>query len=112
MTVSSSSAPTGTATINGGVSFTWLLADEPRTITTKAGEKRTVLEFRDPRKLASSLVIWLDGEADSLPTVSPGLPVNLHVESVRGGRSRGELVATVSREVVSAALSLAGERRS
>jgi hypothetical protein len=98
------------AGLTGGVSFTWLLADEPHTITTKAGDKRTVLELRDPRRLSSSLVVWLDGEADGLPQVAPGAAVSLHVEAVRGGRARGELVASVSRAVVSAALARAGER--
>jgi hypothetical protein len=98
------------AGLTGGVSLTWLLADEPRTITTKTGEKRTVLELRDPRRLGNSLVVWLDGEADDLPQVAPGAAVTLHVQSVRGGRARGELVASVSRAVVSAALAQAGER--
>ena len=47
--------------------LTWLLGDDPRTITTKADEKRTVVELRDPARLSQSLVIWLDGAAETLP---------------------------------------------
>jgi hypothetical protein len=90
--------------LSGGLSVTWILGDDPRTITTKEGEKRTVLELRDPRRLSNSLVIWLDGEAESLPTVAPGTPVAVHVQSVRSGRARGELVGSTSREAVEKAL--------
>jgi hypothetical protein len=110
MTTVSSAENIVPAGLTGGLAMTWLLGDEPRTITTKAGEKRTVVELRDPRRLSNSLVIWLDGEAEDLPKLAPGAAVSLHVQSVRGGRARGELVASVSRAVVSAALAEAGER--
>ncbi len=90
--------------LTGGLSLTWILGDDPRTITTKEGEKRTVLELRDPRRLSNSLVIWLDGEAESLPAVAPGTPIALHVQSVRSGRARGELVAATTRGAVEKAL--------
>jgi hypothetical protein len=97
------------AALIGGLALTWLLGDDPRTITTKTGEKRTVIELRDPARLSQSLVIWLDGEAESLPRLATGTSVSLHVESVRSGRGRGELVATVSRQAVAAAFARAGE---
>ncbi|WDT93807.1 hypothetical protein JDY09_00655 [Thermoleophilum album] len=89
--------------------MTWLLGDRPRTITTKAGEKRTIVELRDPARLSQSLVIWLDGGADDLPDLRIGTPIAFHVEAVRSGRARGELVATVSREAVVAAFARARE---
>lgn len=92
-----------TATTAGGVHIAWLLADEPRTVTTKNGE-RTVMELRDPRRLSQSLVLWLDGPAGALAEVPPGQLVQLQLESVRGGRSRGELVGNVRRESVEAAI--------
>lgn len=96
ITTSPASAPQPTS-LDGGLALTWLLGDDPRTITTKTGEKRTVIELRDPARLSQSLVIWLDGEAESLPQLRTGVPVCLHVVSVRSGRGRGELVANVSR---------------
>lgn len=96
----------GAATV-GGLHLAWLLADDPRTITTKDGSQRTVVELRDPRRLSQSLVIWLDGEVGHLANLQPGALVQLHVESVRSGRSRGELVANVSREAVEAAFARA-----
>jgi hypothetical protein len=87
----------------GGLHLAWLLADDPRTITTKDGAKRTVVELRDPRRLSQSLVLWLGGEVGSLAGVQPGALIQLHVEKVRAGRSRGELVGEVRREVVEAA---------
>jgi hypothetical protein len=94
--------------LTGGLTVTWILGDDPRTITTKEGEKRTVLELRDPRRLSNSLVIWLDGEAESLPTIAPGTLVTVHVQSVRSGRARGELVGSTTREAVEKALDHAG----
>lgn len=93
----------------GGLTLTWLLGDDPRTITTKGVDKRTVIELRDAARLSQSLVIWLDGEADGLPELRTGTPVALHVESVRSGRGRGELVANVSREAIVAAFARARE---
>jgi hypothetical protein len=87
----------------GGLHLAWLLADDPRTITTKEGAKRTVVELRDPRRLSQSLVLWLDGEVGNLAGLQPGTLVQLHVESVRSGRSRGELVGNVQRAAVEAA---------
>jgi hypothetical protein len=89
--------------------LTWLLGDVPRTVTTRAGEKRTIVELRDPARLSQSLVIWLDGDVAGLPDLRIGTPISLHVEAVRSGRARGELVATVSREAVVAAFSRARE---
>jgi hypothetical protein len=37
--------------------------------------------------------------------VAPGSIISLHLESVRSGRGRGELTATVSRDVVESAFS-------
>lgn len=91
----------------GGARFAWLLGEEPRSMTTKKGERRTVLTLHDPKRLTQTLAIWLDGEADDLPVVKPRSPVVIHVESVRSGQARGELVASVSREAVVAALTRA-----
>lgn len=97
----------------GGLTLTWYLADQPRTVQTKAGKEMTVLELRDPRRLANSLILWLDGPATGvLEQVPPNTLVSLHVESVRSGRARGELIGQVaSREVVEAAFLLAAEAR-
>lgn len=100
------------APLVGGIFLTWLLGDEPRTITTKTGDKRTVVEFRDPQRLSQSLVLWLDGEADSLPTLAPGAPVKLHVQSVRSGRARGELVGDMSHAALSASFARAAGEQS
>lgn len=97
------------AALVGGLTLTWLLGDDPRTITTKAGDKRTVVELRDPARLSQSLVIWLDGEAESLPKLSTGTPISLHVDSVRSGRARGELVASVARQALESAFARARE---
>lgn len=96
----------------GGLSLTWYLADEPRAITTKDGKDMTVLELRDPRRLANSLVIWLDGlMSPPLQQVLPNTLISVHVESVRSGRARGELVARASREAVEAAFARAAAER-
>lgn len=87
----------------GGLTVCWLLGDDPRAITTKNGERRTVIELRDPARLSHSMVLWLDGEADAFAGLKPGTPLALHVRSVRSGRARGELVADADRETVPAA---------
>lgn len=91
----------------GGARFAWLLGEAPYSITTKTGQRRTVLTLHDPDRLTRTLAIWLDGEAEELPVVKPRTPVVIHVESVRAGKARGELIASVSREAVVAALTRA-----
>lgn len=92
----------------GGLHIAWLLADDVRTINTKDGAERTVVELRDPRRLSQSLVLWLDGPAGALERVAPGTLVQLHVAAVRPGRGRGELVGQVDRAAVEAAFARAG----
>ncbi|WP_146175225.1 hypothetical protein [Paraconexibacter algicola] len=92
----------------GGFHLAWLLADDVRTIRTKDGIERTVVELRDPRRLSQSVVLWLDGPADSLASAVPGTLVQLHVDAVRPGRGRGELIGQVDRSAVEAALARAG----
>ena len=103
MSLETSIPPARPASLVGGFTLTWLLGDVPRTITTKTGEKRTVIELRDPARLSHSLAIWLDGEADALPSVATGTAISMHVAGVRSGKARGELVADVSRDGVIAA---------
>lgn len=96
----------------GGARFAWELGEEPRSITTKTGERRTILTLHDPERLTHTLVIWLDGTTDGLPVVKPRSPVVIHVDGVRAGKVRGELVASVSREAVVAALTRAAGAQS
>ncbi|HEU4656363.1 MAG TPA: hypothetical protein VFR97_02505 [Capillimicrobium sp.] len=93
----------------GGLVVAWLLGDDPKTIRTRDGQEKTIIELRDPRRLSNSIVIWLEGAAGDLSRVQPGAVIQLHVESVRSGRARGELVASVSREAVETAFARAAE---
>jgi hypothetical protein len=61
----------------GGLHSAWLLADDPRTINTKDGSQRTVVELRDPRWLSQSLVIWLDGDVGGRLRQRPREPRHL-----------------------------------
>lgn len=99
--------PNQSAAVLGGLHIAWLLADDPRTITTKDGTQRTVVELRDPRRLSQSLVLWLDGPCGPLAGTQPGTMIQLHVDSVRAGRSRGELVGNIERAAVEAAFARA-----
>lgn len=92
----------------GGLHLAWLLADDVRTIRTKDGNERTVVELRDPRRLSQSLVVWLDGPAGALASAVPGTLVQLHVDAARPGRGRGELIGQVERSAVEAAFARAG----
>jgi hypothetical protein len=94
----------------GGLTVSWFLASPARSFTSKAsGARRTVIELRDPQRLSQSLTVFLDGEVGP---VLQGVParsvVTLHVEEVRSGRGRGELIATVARPAVEAAFQRAG----
>ncbi len=95
----------------GGLTITWLLADDPRTIKTKTGDVRTVIELRDPRRLSSSISIWLDGDGDAFAGVPPNTYLTLHLKSARSGKGRGELVGSVERPVVEKAFEVAREAR-
>jgi len=101
--------PAAPPALSGGLHLQWLLADDVRTIKTKSGEEKTVLELRDPRRLSQSLVVWLDGPAGPLSGHQPGTVVQLHVESVRSGRARGELMGNASRASVEASFARAAE---
>jgi hypothetical protein len=100
MTNKSSTSNTENPRVYGGMTIAWLLGDEPKAITTKTGDVRTVIELRDPKRLSNSITIWLDGDAKAFELVSPGVAIALHVEGLRAGKGRGELVATVERAVV------------
>lgn len=91
----------------GGLSVTWYLGDEPNTFTNKAGEVKTVVELRDPARLANSITIWLDGDGSKLAGVVPGTLVSIHLTSVRSGRGRSELVANVEPATVEEAFNRA-----
>ena len=95
----------------GGLAISWYLGDDPSTITTKNGDVRTVIELRDPARLSRSISIWLDGEGEAFDGVRPGALITLHLESVRSGRGRGELVADVSRSQVEAAFEQARQQK-
>jgi hypothetical protein len=95
-----------------GLTVSWLLADDPRTVRTQQGEERTVIELRDPRRLANAIVIWLDGPAGALAQVPAGTPIHIHLDALRAGKNRGSLIATVSREAVEAAAGAALGARS
>jgi hypothetical protein len=41
------------SSLTGGLSLTWILCDNPRTITTKTGDRRTLVELRDPTPSSS-----------------------------------------------------------
>ena len=89
---------------SGGLTVSWLLASPARSFTSKQTDTvKTVVELRDPRRLSNALVVFPRREEGPLAAVEPGSVVTLHVDEVRGGRNRGELVATVSRETVEAA---------
>jgi hypothetical protein len=66
----------------------------------KSGEDRTLVELRDPERLSQAIVLWLDGAADSLADLPPRSAVAIRVESLRAGRTRGELVGEASRDAV------------
>lgn len=93
----------------GGIVVAWLLGDDPKTIKTREGQEKTIVELRDPRRLSNSIVIWLDGPAGALTRAQPGSVIHLRVDGVRSGRARGELVASVSREAVESAFARALE---
>ena len=95
----------------GGLAISWYLGDDATTITTKSGDVRTVIELRDPARLSRSIAIWLDGEGEAFEGVRPGAVISLHLESVRSGRGRGELVADVSRSQVEAAFEQARQQK-
>lgn len=100
-----------TGGIAGGFHLSWLLGDDPRTVTTKNGDTRTVVELRDPARLSSSLVLWLDADGEQFQGVPPNTPISLHVKSVRSGRGRGELLGDADPTAVAAAFAAArGER--
>jgi hypothetical protein len=84
----------------GGFLITWILADTPRSITTRDGSEKTIIELRDPTRLAQSITVWLDGSAGVLADVQPGAAISLHVPMLRAGKARGELVASVDRAAV------------
>jgi hypothetical protein len=94
----------------GGFTLSWLLAAPARSFTSKTtGTSKTVIELRDPQRLAQSLTVFLDGEAGpKLEAVPPRSLITLHVEEVRSGRGRGELIASVERAAVEAAFERAG----
>lgn len=95
--------------MRGGVTVSWLLAAPVRSFDSKRdGRRRTVVELRDPSRLGNSLVVFLDGDADKLEAVQPGALVTLHVEEVRSGQGRGELIGTASREAVERAFAAGG----
>lgn len=94
----------------GGLVVNWLLGDDPTTIKTKSGEVRTVIELRDPARLSRSITIWLDGEGDALNGVRPGSLIAIHLQGVRSGGGRGELVAEVDRQRVEAAFAQARQQ--
>lgn len=93
----------------GGLTVRWLLAAPVRSFDSKKdGNRRTVIELRDPTRLGNSLVVFLDGDAGELASVQPSTAVTLHVQEVRSGQNRGELVATTSREAVERAFGIKG----
>lgn len=94
----------------GGLTVSWYLGDDPKTITTKAGDVRTIIELRDPQRLSRSISIWIDGDGESLKGVKPGAVISLHLESARSGRGRNELVGEVERASVEAAFEWAREQ--
>jgi len=94
----------------GGLVISWYLGDDPNTIKTKAGDVRTVIDLRDPSRLSRSISIWLDGDGQILEGVKPGTVITLHVESVRSGAGRNELVAEVDRAQVEAAFEIARQQ--
>jgi hypothetical protein len=95
--------------VRGGLTVAWLLAAPVRSFDSKKdGNRRTVIELRDPTRLGNSLVVFLDGDAGKLASVQPSTVVTLHVEEVRSGQGRGELVATATREAVERAFGVTG----
>lgn len=94
----------------GGLAVSWYLGDDPSTIKTKAGDVRTVIDLRDPTRLSRSISIWLDGDGKALEAVKPGAVITLHLESVRSGSGRNELVAEVDRAQVEAAFEIARQQ--
>lgn len=94
----------------GGLAISWYLGDDPKTITTKNGDVRTIIELRDPMRLARSISIWMDGDDEALQGVRPGAVISLHLSSARSGQGRNELVAEVERPSVEAAFERAREQ--
>jgi hypothetical protein len=70
MTNKSSTSNTENPRVYGGMTLAWLLGEEPRAVTTKTGDVRTVIELRDPKRLSNSITIWLDGDAKAFEHVS------------------------------------------
>ncbi|HVM16416.1 MAG TPA: hypothetical protein VM290_02395 [Gaiellaceae bacterium] len=104
------STPTQRPTpVGGGLTVNnWLLVSEARSFVSKRdNQTRTVVELRDPSRLSSSLVLFLDGEPGPLAAVPINSRVTLRVDEVRSGRGRGELVGSVSRAAVEQAFSSA-----
>lgn len=98
--------PEATRSTQGGLTIEqWVLAADPREFVSKSsGQPMTVLELRDPARLGNSVVLFLDGPVGSLAGGSPRTPITLHLEEVRSGRGRGELIGRAAREVVEKSL--------
>jgi len=93
----------------GGLTVEWLLAAPVRSFVSKtSGKTKTVVELRDPTRLGNSLVVFLDGEAAGLARIEPSTIGTLHVEEVRSGQGRGELIGTATRKDVEQAFGVSG----
>jgi hypothetical protein len=94
----------GRQTLDGGIELLgWVVADEIRSFVSAKRGELTVIELRDPSRLAQSTTLFLEGPAGSLAQVKPGRRVLLRVDALRPGRGRGELTAVVEREAVESA---------
>jgi hypothetical protein len=98
-----------TAEQGGIIVHKWLVASPPREFAVKAtGEPMTIVELRNSRRLSDSLALFVEGPAGRLAAVEPSRVVAVHLDSVQGGRGRGELTARVDRDAIEAALGVAG----
>jgi hypothetical protein len=104
-----STQPQKTTPAAGGLTVSWLLASPVRSFVSKRDDQpRTVVELRDPARLSSSLVFFLDGEPGRLASLPVNSRVTVRVDEVRSGRGRGELVGSVSRAALEEAFARAG----
>ena len=89
----------------GGITVSWILAQPVRGYVAKSdGQPRTIIELRDPARLGNSITLVCDGEVGKLESVPAHKVITLQLDEVRGGRSRGELVGSASREAIEHAL--------
>jgi len=106
MTEKSSTSTESIIEPRGGFQIEWFLGDDPRTFETKNGTRTTVY-LTDPRRLLYSIVIWLNGDGESLKGVNPGSVISIRLDTLQADRAENRLKGTASREAVDEAFARA-----